>query len=325
MAQVRIATNDGTGGTGGTGAVDAADATSASGATGGVGGVGGVGGTWELTVGYDDEGGRDGAVGDPLVLVHGHPFDRSMWRPQLRWFSRYGRRVIAPDLRGYGETTVVPGTTTLDVFARDLAALLDHLGVRRCVLGGLSMGGQIVMEFLRLFPERVGGLLLADTLCAPETPGGRAARYAMAERLLAEGMAGYAAEALPRMMAAYNVEALPSVARHVLGMMRGTPPEGAAAALRGRAVRPDYAPVLRRVAVPTLVVVGQDDEYTPVADARRLHELIPGSVLTVVPGAGHLPNLERSTEFNAALRAFLDGLDRPATRPATPGNAGRAG
>ena len=274
-----------------------------------------------ITLEYEDTGSREQTTGDPLLLVHGHPFDRSMWRPQLAWANRHGRRVIAPDLRGYGASTVVPGTTTLDVFARDLAALLGHLGIGRCVLGGLSMGGQIVMEFLRLFPERISALLLADTSCAPETPGGRAARYAMAERLLAEGMAGYATEALPRMMAPHNVESLPGVARHVLGMMRATPPEGAAAALRGRAVRPDYAPVLRRAAVPTLVLVGQDDEFTSVADARRLHELIPGSTLAVLPGAGHLPNLERPTEFNAALRAFLDGLDRPAPGAAVPGKA----
>lgn len=103
----------------------------------------------EITVGYEDEG-----SGEPLMLVHGHPFNRSMWRPQTEHFSRAGWRVIVPDLRGYGDSTVLPGATPLATFARDLVDLLDHLGIERCVLGGLSMGGQIVMECYRLFPER---------------------------------------------------------------------------------------------------------------------------------------------------------------------------
>jgi pimeloyl-ACP methyl ester carboxylesterase len=261
-----------------------------------------------ITVGYDDAGG-----GDPLLLIHGHPFDRSMWRPQLDRFAGAGHRVIVPDLRGYGASAGAAGRTGLDVFAGDLAALLDHLGVRRAVVGGLSMGGQIAMEFLRLFPERVRALLLADTTAAPETPEGRAGRAAMADRLEREGMAGYAEEALPSMVSARTLRERPEVGRHVLAMMRGAPPEGAAAALRGRAERPDYAPVLAGAAVPALVVVGGDDAFTPVADARAIQALLPGAELVVVEGAGHLPNLERPEEFDAALSAFLDRL--PAATP----------
>ena len=256
-----------------------------------------------VTIGYDDEG-----IGDALVLVHGHPFNRSMWRPQVDRFSRDGWRVIAPDLRGYGESTVVPGMTTLDVFARDIAGLLDHLGVGTIVLGGLSMGGQIVMDFYRQFPDRVRGLLLADTFAAGETEEGRRRRNAIADRLLREGMAGYADEELPKMMAPHNIEALPAVAEQVLGMMRTTPPEGAAAALRGRAERPDYVELLAKIAVPALVVVGREDTYTPVADGELLHNHLPDSRLVIVEGAAHLPNLEREIEFNEALLAFLSGL-----------------
>jgi 3-oxoadipate enol-lactonase len=254
-----------------------------------------------ITVGYEDAG-----AGEPLVLIHGHPFDRSMWAPQLGALATRGVRVIAPDLRGYGTTTVVPGTTPLGTFARDIAALLDHLGLDRVVIGGLSMGGQIVMEFCRLFPDRVRGLLLADTFPAAESEDGKRARRAMAERLVREGLKGYTDEVLSKMVAPYNLEALPAVADHVRRMMYGAPPEGAAAALRGRAERPDYRELLDRIAVPTLVVVGRDDEYTPVADARDMHRRIAGSELVVVEGAAHLPNLERPDEFNAALGRFLD-------------------
>jgi 3-oxoadipate enol-lactonase len=257
----------------------------------------------EIAIGYDDVG-----DGEPLVLVHGHPFNRSMWRPQVETVSRAGGRVIAPDLRGYGETTVVPGKTTLDVFARDLADLLDHLEVDRFVLGGLSMGGQIVMDFYRQFPDRVRGLLLADTFPSAETDEGKVRRNTIADRLLREGMAGYADDELPKMVAPHNIEALPAVAKHVLDMMRTTPPEGAAAALRGRAERPDYVEVLTRLAVPALVVVGRDDEYTPVSDAEFMHDRIPDSTLVVIDGAAHLPNLERREEFDAALLRFLSAV-----------------
>jgi pimeloyl-ACP methyl ester carboxylesterase len=256
-----------------------------------------------ITQAYDDKG-----DGEAIVLVHGHPFDRSMWAPQVDHFSRSGHRVIAPDLRGYGESTVVPGITPLETFAGDIAGLLDRLGLDRVVLGGLSMGGQIVMEFHRLFPDRIRGLVLADTSAPAETPEGRASRIGMAGRLLREGMAGYAAEVLPAMVAPATIRALPAVARHVLGMMTGTSPEGAAAALRGRAERPDYVEMLTRVTVPALVVVGRDDEFTPLRDARLMHDRIPDSTLVVVEGAAHMPNLERPAEFNAAVESLLATL-----------------
>src|SRR5262249_41376456 len=148
-----------------------------------------------ITLGYDDVG-----QGRPLVLVHGHPFDRSMWAPQVAEFAGAGWRVIAAALRGYGHSTVVEGTTTLEPIALEGAALLNHLQIDHVVLGGLSMGGQIVMECYRLFAPRIRGLVLADTFPRAETEEGKAFRNALADRLLVEGMAGYAAEMLPKMI-----------------------------------------------------------------------------------------------------------------------------
>jgi pimeloyl-ACP methyl ester carboxylesterase len=213
--------------------------------------------------------------------------------------------VIVPDLRGYGETTVVPGKTTLDVFARDIIGLLDRLGVERYHLGGLSKGGQLVMELYRQAPQRIRSLVLADTTAEADTPEGRDARYAMAERLTTEGLAPYADEVLPMMVAPSNITALPEVAEHVLTMMRGAPAEGAAAALRGRAERPDYVETLDRVTVPALVVVGSEDEFTTVAQAQLMADHIADARLVVIDGAAHLPNLERTAEFDAVLLRFL--------------------
>ncbi|MFD7660134.1 alpha/beta fold hydrolase [Actinosynnema sp. NPDC059797] len=259
-----------------------------------------------IDVAYDDKGG-----GTPVVLVHGHPFNRSMWAPQVERFTGTCRLVV-PDLRGYGETGLpldasgaVPGKTPLSAFADDLVALLDRLGLERVVLGGLSMGGQIVMEVHRSHPERIGAMILADTSPEADTPAGGDTRRAVAERLLREGLAPYADEVLDKMITPRNVRDLPEVAEHVLRMMRGTSPEGAAAALRGRAERPDYVGSLARATVPVLVVVGAEDEYTPVEVARRMHAVIPGATLAVIEGAGHLPNLERPEAFNEVVGRFL--------------------
>jgi pimeloyl-ACP methyl ester carboxylesterase len=253
---------------------------------------------------YEDKGDDDSSY-VPLVLVHGHPFDRTMWTPQTEAFSP-ARRVIAPDLRGYGASPVVPGRTLLSDFARDIEALLDELKVETFVLAGLSMGGQIVMDCYRQFPDRIRGLVLADTFPAAETEEGKRSRNALADRLLREGMRGYADEVLEKMVAPY---AAPEVKTHVHRMMTTTSPEGAAAALRGRAERPDYRALLTRVTVPALVVVGTDDEYTPVADAEAMHAALPDSTLRVIEGAAHMPNLERPAEFNGVLGAFLTKVD----------------
>ena len=287
-----------------------------------------------ITIGYDDAGSGENV----LVLVHGHPFDRSMWRPQVERISRHanfakassvaeaiankplakdaetarlqsptntGWRVIVPDLRGYGESSVVRGKTTLDVFVGDIVTLLDQLDIREVVLGGLSMGGQIVMEFCRLYPERVRGIVLAATSPRADTEEGKRNRAKMADRLLGEGMELYAEEVLPKMVAPRNIATLPRVAEHVRSMMHATDPAGAAAALRGRAERPDYENTLANLDVPSLVVVGDEDTFTTRADAERMHALLKRSELVWMEGVGHMPNLEREVEFNEAVERLL--------------------
>ncbi len=257
-----------------------------------------------IKMGYEDTG-----EGVPLVFIHGHPFDRSMWRDQTAAFgSKY--RIIVPDLRGYGESEIVADKTMLEEFARDIAALLDELNVDDIVLCGLSMGGQILFEFYRLFPQRVRALILADTFAQLDDEERKQARYDTAERLLREGLHDYAEEVLPKMLAPKTIEEQPEVAAHVLSIMRGTSPKGAAAALRGRAERPDYTPLLSQINVPTLVIVGSGDELTPISDAEFMREKIPHSKLTVIEGAGHMPNLENPVKFNRVVADLLQTLQK---------------
>lgn len=244
-----------------------------------------------------------------ILLIHGHPFNRSMWRPQME-FLRAGRRVIVPDLRGYGQSSIVAGAreTTLDTFAADSFALMDHLGIQKFVLGGLSMGGQIVLEMFREAGDRIEALLLADTFAGLDTTERKQLRLTTADRLESEGMAAYAQEELTKMITPANAERMPQVAAHVMEMMLTTPAAGAAAALRGRAQRADYFPMLGNIRVPTLVVVGRDDVYTPVNLAEQLYDHIPGAKLAVIENAGHMPNLEQPQAFNEVLGTWLGCL-----------------
>ncbi|MEV6118301.1 alpha/beta fold hydrolase [Streptomyces sp. NPDC052109] len=251
---------------------------------------------------YDDLG---PSTGLPVLLIHGHPFNRSLWAPQAKALSEAGYRVVAPDLRGYGSSDVTPGKVFLSDFADDLAALLDHLGIERAVVGGVSMGGQIAMEFRRRHPRRVHALVLSDTSAPAETDEGKEFRNRLADRLLAEGMDGYAGEVIDKMLAAYNVSAMPDVAERVLDMMRATDPRGAAAALRGRAERPDYRDTLPAVREPVLIVVGADDVYTPITDAEEIHRLVPHATMASIEDAGHLPSAEQPERFNSVLLDFL--------------------
>ncbi|MFD6229139.1 alpha/beta fold hydrolase [Streptomyces sp. NPDC060232] len=258
-----------------------------------------------VTLFFDDSGPRLGA---PVILIHGHPFNRTMWAPQTAALTAAGYRVITPDLRGYGDSPVLPGKVLLADHADDLAALLDGLGLEQVVVGGVSMGGQIAMEMRLRHPGLVRALVLSDTSPAPETEAGAELRRETAGRLIAEGMRPYADEVIDKMLAPYNVTGMPEAAARVTAMMCATDPEGAAAAQRGRAERPDYRPLLAAAAEPCLVLVGADDAYTPVAEAQALHALLPHSVLTVIEGAGHLPGVEQPEAFNRALLDFLAGL-----------------
>ncbi|MBV9927735.1 MAG: alpha/beta fold hydrolase [Acidobacteria bacterium] len=252
---------------------------------------------------YDDTGGG----GQAVVLLHGFPFDRSMWRGQAEALGAEFR-VVAPDLRGLGEATSDSVGVTIEAMADDVRALLDELGIGRAVIGGLSMGGYVAFEFFRQFPERVRALVLADTRPQADTEEGRRARAENAQRALKEGMAPIVDSMLPKLLSAETRERGGEVPGRVRAMMLGTRPEGAAAALRAMASRRDQTDLLSSIDVPTLIVVGSEDVITPPADAEAMRAKIESSRLVVVEGAGHLSNVEQAEQFNRALVEFLRGL-----------------
>jgi 3-oxoadipate enol-lactonase len=258
----------------------------------------------DIEMAYDDAG-----RGAPFVLLHGFPFNRSMWREQARALVETCR-VIAPDLRGQGDTPLgeTTGAATMEEMAADVAALLDELNVNRAVVGGLSMGGYVALAFRRAFPERVGALVLADTRSQADTEDARRTREETARRALSEGMEPVTSAMLPKLLSEETRLRRPETVERVRQMLLAAKPEGAAAALRGMALRRDQTDLLREIEAPTLIVVGREDVVTPPADAEAMRDKIEGSRLVRIEGAGHLSNVERPEEFNLALVDFLRGL-----------------
>jgi pimeloyl-ACP methyl ester carboxylesterase len=252
---------------------------------------------------YDEAG-----SGAAVVLLHGYPFNRSMWSEQIEALApRF--RVIAPDLRGHGETTVMAGPATMDEMARDVAALLETLRISRAAVCGLSMGGYVALALYRLFPLRARGLVLADTRAQADTEEARANREQQAAKALQEGMEAIADAMLPRLLAPDTLARRWQVVARVREMIVNTKPEGAASAQLGMGLRRDQTPFLWRIIAPTLIIVGSEDMISPLSEAEQMHREIGGSRLEVIEGAGHVSNIEQPESFNRALTKFLRDLE----------------
>jgi 3-oxoadipate enol-lactonase len=251
---------------------------------------------------------RDTGSGPAIVFIHGHPFNQSMWDPQVAALT-WKYRVITFDLRGYGASDVPTAeATTLETMASDINALLDHLNIPKAVIAGLSMGGQIAMAFAEQYPHRLSGLILAATFPQADTEEAIKTRRATADRFLQQGSVLPGGEMIAKLIAPASLKRDPDIAVKVFTMIAHTPPAGAAAALRGRALRKDYTQSLTRITVPTLIIVGTEDVYTNVETAKQIHQSIPNSHLEIFDGIGHLPNLEAPDHFNAILHDYLANI-----------------
>ena len=256
-----------------------------------------------MEIGYDLAG-----SGTPVVLLHGFPFNRTMWSEQIEALAPR-HRVLAPDLRGHGETTVAKAPATMEEMARDVCALMEKLNISRAAVCGLSMGGYVALALYRMFPLRARALVLADTRPGADTEEARANREVQAQKALQEGMAGIADAMLPKLLAPKTVARSPAVVGRVREMILKTNPEGAAAALRGMAQRRDQTSFLPRIVCPALVLVGREDMITPLAESELMHREIGGSRLEIIDDAGHVSNIEQPERFNNALTKFLRELE----------------
>jgi 3-oxoadipate enol-lactonase len=242
--------------------------------------------------------------GPAILFVHGYPLDRTIWRDQID--SLEGYRRIAPDLRGMGQSDAPDLGYGMGIYADDLAALLDALGVNEVVLCGLSMGGYVIFEFVRRWRHRVRALILMDTRVEADSTEARRARDVAAATARDGGAAAVGEAMLPKMLAAGSEARAPELVDRVRRMMAATPVAGMVGALAAMRDRHDCTGLLPTLAdLPTLVLVGEEDVLAPPDAARRMATLIPGARLVVIPGAGHLLPVERPSETTAEIREFL--------------------
>lgn len=238
----------------------------------------------------------------PLLFVHGFPLSRGAWQNQVTAFAPT-HRVLAPDLRGLGDSGASEGPTPMARFAEDLAALLRGLKVGPVVLVGHSMGGYVALAFQEGFPDLLGGLVLVGTRAGADTPETAAKRRASAEKVGAEGVGFIVADMAPKMLAADNRD--PGMARQVRALMAPSSAQGVASALLGMADRPDATPRLGQIRVPTLVITGAEDTVIPPSESELLAQAIPRAQLEIIPQAGHLVAFEQPEAFNRCLATWL--------------------
>ena len=254
-----------------------------------------------VNVNYEERG-----TGTPFVLLHGFPLDSRIWREQIAALSdRF--RVIAPDLRGFGQSKS-NDVFTMESLADDVHALLRDLQALPCILGGLSMGGYVALAYAKKDPTDLRGLALIDTKAEGDTAEGKAGREKMMELARTQGTKAVAEQMMPKMLAQDADKTRPQVKRELDQIMNAQTPltiEHALAAMRDR---PDSVASLASIAVPTLVIVGEHDAITPPAGAEKMSTAIPKSTYVVIRGAGHMSAMEQPQQVTDALRRFAAPL-----------------
>jgi 3-oxoadipate enol-lactonase len=245
----------------------------------------------------------EGPANAPVVtLSHSLATNLSMWDPQIpALISRY--RVLRYDTRGHGGTDAPEGAYSLEQLAEDVRALLQALGIARTHFIGLSMGGFIGQILALEYPQMLQSLLLCDTSSRvpPEARPMWEERIRVAE---AQGMEPHVEPTIGRWFTTPFREKRPDIVDAVRAMIRATNPVGYVGCCHAIAAL-DLTDRLHAVAVPTLIIVGEEDSGTPVAASRTIHERIKGSELVILKSASHLSNMEQPDAFNRAVTAFL--------------------
>ena len=255
-----------------------------------------------LRLAYDDQG-----AGLPLVFLHAFPLNRSMWTPQVAALSRQFR-TITIDLRGHGDSDAPLWDFSLDHYADDVCALLDHLAVPQAVLIGLSMGGYVSLAFFRKYGHRLKALVLADTRAQADSTDGQAGRFHLAQTAFRQGGEAVANIMLPKLLGPTSLRTNHGLVQYVRKTIFHAPVSGIVVDLMAMAARPDSVPHLRTITCPAFIVIGQEDTTTPLADAELMAAEITGARLVIIAAAGHLSNLEQPDVFNDLVKTFVGGL-----------------
>ena len=249
---------------------------------------------------YDDRG-----EGSALILIHGFPLCRAMWKAQIEALVAAGCRVITPDLRGFGESEATEGGYGMDQLADDVVALMDHLGIGQAVVGGMSMGGYVLHALLDRHPEKVRAAIFIVTRSVADSAKAKRKRTALAGQVEAGRIEAPAEAFEPILFTDKTINERDYLVRKVRQWMLDAALEALTGALAGMRDRKDYLAELPRFNLPALVMGGELDNCIPPDNARITAEGLPNARLVIIPGAGHMANMEEPAAFNAAVLDFL--------------------
>lgn len=243
----------------------------------------------------------------PVIFIHGFPFSHRMWNAPGGQVEALGatNRVVAFDLRGHGESEVGSGHYSIELFVDDLFALMDHLNIPSAVLCGLSMGGYVALRAAERNPERVRGLVLCDTKSEADSNEAKVKRTNSIKFLKANGMKYYAQDYVKIVFAPSSFESRADAVKMIQSIVERTAPAAIVGTLLALAARTDTTAALSTFTFPTLILVGEKDNVTPVSVSQAMKDKIPHAQMFVIPGAGHVSNLENPAVFNKHLTEFL--------------------
>ncbi len=245
----------------------------------------------------------DKGQGPAVLFLHGFPLSLGMWDAQEALSDRY--RIVRFDARGHGGSGVGDSALTMDRIAEDAVVLIEQLRLGPVVLAGCSMGGYAAFAFAQKHPSLLRGLVLVDTKAGADTPEARKGRGELAAKVMKDGPPAALEAFLPKLVGETTKATRADVVAKIKDMVLATPKQGISDALHGIAARQDSTPFLREIAVPTLVICGEEDVITPRAEAEILQKGIAGAELAMIPKSGHLPSMETPEEFNRVLAKFL--------------------
>lgn len=254
------------------------------------------------TLAYADEG-----SGHAVVLIHGFPLDHTIWDAVTPHLAA-NARVLRPDLRGLGASSVSAGPYLMETLAADVAALLDAHSIERATIVGHSLGGFVALAFFRMFRERVTGLGLVASRASAETPELAAGREELAQKAESEGMAPIVERYIPRLFGPSVYAGDPALVARTKGLIERADPRGAAALLRGMAMRVDSRDLLEEIDVPFILVAGDADQLGNLGEAKVTARTVPGGVFECLEGCGHLPMLEAPRRLCAVLDPFAGAV-----------------
>jgi pimeloyl-ACP methyl ester carboxylesterase len=245
-------------------------------------------------------------AGEPIVFLHAFPLHAAMWDYQLEVLSPT-HRCLALDMPGFGASPPPedPESATIEGWADLVAGVLDSQGIDTATVVGASMGGYVAMAMLRRHPGRIAGLVLISSRARSDDGPTAERRAAQLRELRAGADLDALAKGLVEGLLSSSSLARDDLADYVRALTTGVTREGWIAALEAMRKRPDAMFTLRQAGVPGLVIVGEMDRVTPIAEANLIRSMLGDAEIVVVPGVGHLPNLEAPDAVDSAILAFL--------------------